>query len=58
MAGGYFYLRQSLPVYWFLVALVLVGTGYLVTTGGASDIGRATLRGLGGGMAMVPSFGG
>ena len=46
---GYLLLRRMLPVYWFLVALVLVGTGYLVVTGAATDVGRATLAMVGGG---------
>ena len=37
-------LRRKQPVFWFLVALVTVATGYLVATGAAQDIGR-TLAG-------------
>ncbi len=51
---GYLLLRRMLPVYWFLVALVLVGTGYLVVTGAATDVGRATLAIGGGGKAPAP----
>jgi hypothetical protein len=40
---GYLLLRRMMPVYWFLVALVLLGTGYLVVTGAAVDVGRAVM---------------
>ena len=52
---GYLLLRRMLPVYGFLVALVLVGTGYLVVTGAATEVGRATLATVGsGGKAPAP----
>ncbi len=51
---GYLLLRRMLPVFWFLAALVLVGTGYLVITGAATDVGRATLAMVGGGKAGTP----
>ncbi len=52
---GYLLLRRMLPVYWFLVALVLVGTSYLVVTGAAIDVGRAVVGGFGSGKAPVPA---
>jgi hypothetical protein len=52
---GYALLRRTLPVFYFLAALVLVGTGYLVVTGAATDIGRATLATFGSGKAPVPA---
>jgi len=33
-------LRRRLPVLWFAVALILVGTGYLAATGATDDIAR------------------
>ncbi|NOU05770.1 MAG: hypothetical protein HOO99_06260 [Hyphomicrobiaceae bacterium] len=47
---GAMLLRRQLKVFGFLVALVAVGTGYLVTTGAAQDIGRTILGG-----AAVPA---
>ncbi len=47
-------LRRQMKVFWFLVALVAVATGYLVSTGAAHDIGRALLGG-GTGSAKVPA---
>ena len=44
---GYALLRRQMPIFWFLTALVLMGTGYLVVTGAAVDIGRATLQMVG-----------
>lgn len=35
--------RQPSAIRGFVVALVLVGTGYLMATGAAGDIGRAVL---------------
>lgn len=32
--------RSQRAVFWFAVALILVGVGYLVATGAAADIGR------------------
>ena len=32
--------RRYRPVFWFAVALILLGVGYLVATGAASDIGH------------------
>jgi hypothetical protein len=40
---GYFLFRRNLAVFRLLVALVLVGTGYLIMTGAARDIGRSVL---------------
>ena len=39
-------LRRQMKMFWFLVALVTVGTGYLVSTGAAQDIGRTLLGGI------------
>ena len=33
--------RQPRPVFWFALALILVGIGYLMSTGATDDIGRA-----------------
>jgi dipeptide/tripeptide permease len=32
--------RRQRAVFWFALALILVGVGYLVATGAAGDIGR------------------
>lgn len=32
--------RRARPVFWFAAALIVVGTGYLVATGAADDIGN------------------
>lgn len=33
--------RNQRPVYWFALALILVGTGYLMATGATEDIARS-----------------
>jgi hypothetical protein len=38
-------LRRQMKVFWFLVALVAVGTSYLVVSGAAQDIGRTLIGG-------------
>ncbi len=38
--------RRQRPIFWFAAALILLGTGYLVATGAASDIGRRVAPGL------------
>lgn len=40
---GALLLRRNRPVFVLLLALVGVGTGYLVTTGAAQDIGRSLM---------------
>lgn len=35
--------RRSRPVFWFALALIVVGTGYLAATGATDDIARAFL---------------
>jgi hypothetical protein len=35
--------RQPHPVFWFAVALVLVGLGYLMATGATDDIARSIM---------------
>lgn len=35
--------RRSRPVFWFALALIVVGTGYLTATGATDDIARAVL---------------
>lgn len=45
IAYGFLWRRQR-PIFWFAAALILVGTGYLVATGAASDIGRRVAPGL------------
>lgn len=35
--------RSSRAVFWFAAALILVGLGYLVTTGATGDMARALL---------------
>jgi hypothetical protein len=35
--------RRQRAVFWFSVALILVGVGYLVATGAAADIARLIL---------------
>jgi hypothetical protein len=52
---GYLLLRRQLPIFWFLVALVICGTGYLVVTGAAVDVGRAVLAKVGAGTSAVPA---
>jgi len=32
--------RSLRPVFWFVLALIVVGSGYLVATGAAADIGH------------------
>ena len=32
--------KRHMPVFWFAVALILVGVGYLTSTGASGDIGR------------------
>jgi hypothetical protein len=32
--------RRNRAVFWFAVALIIMGTGYLIVTGAANDIGR------------------
>jgi hypothetical protein len=35
--------RSLQPVFWFALALIAVGVGYLVTTGATADIGNLIL---------------
>lgn len=35
--------RRSRPVFWFALACIVVGTGYLTATGATTDIARALL---------------
>lgn len=35
--------RRMLPVYWFVVALIVVGLGYLTATGATGDIARVVV---------------
>jgi hypothetical protein len=35
--------RRSVPVFWFAVALIVVGLGYLAATGATSDIAQFLL---------------
>ena len=37
--------RRQRPVFWFAVALILVGLGYLMATGATDDIARAVVPG-------------
>lgn len=37
------FLHRQRPVFYFAVALILVGLGYQLTTGASEDIGRAVL---------------
>lgn len=37
--------RQTRAVFWFAVALILVGLGYLAATGATDDIARSILPG-------------
>ena len=40
---AWLFLRRQRAVYLFAVALILVGTGYLMATGATSDIGNMVL---------------
>jgi dipeptide/tripeptide permease len=33
--------RQPRPIFWFALALILVGLGYLIATGATDDIARS-----------------
>ena len=35
--------RQSRAVFWFAVALIIVGVGYLMATGATDDIARSVI---------------
>ena len=35
--------RQPRPIFWFALALILVGLGYLMATGAADDIARSIM---------------
>ncbi len=35
--------RRLRPVFWFALALIMVGVGYLVTTGATADIANLVL---------------
>ena len=35
--------RQPRPVFWFALALILVGLGYLMATGATDDIARSLM---------------
>lgn len=35
--------RRMRPVFWFALALIVVGVGYLVATGATADIAQAVL---------------
>jgi dipeptide/tripeptide permease len=35
--------RQPRPVFWFALALILVGLGYLMATGATDDIARSIM---------------
>lgn len=41
LVAAFFLFRRNRPVFWFALAAILVGTGYLVTTGAAGDIARS-----------------
>jgi hypothetical protein len=45
LAWGFLW-RKHRPVFWFAVALTLVGVGYLVASGAAVDIARAIVPNL------------
>ena len=32
--------KRNAPIFWFTAAMILVGIGYLTSTGATSDIGR------------------
>jgi dipeptide/tripeptide permease len=38
--------RQPRPVFWFALALILVGLGYLMATGATDDIARSIAPGM------------
>jgi len=42
---GVILFRRNQPVFFLLGAMVAIGTGYLVATGAAEDIGRQILAG-------------
>ena len=35
--------RRMKPIFWFVLALIVVGVGYLFTTGATADIANAVL---------------
>ena len=35
--------RQARPIFWFALALILVGLGYLMATGATDDIARSLM---------------
>jgi len=37
--------RQQRPIFWFALALILVGLGYLMATGATDDIARSIVPG-------------
>jgi drug/metabolite transporter (DMT)-like permease len=45
LAWGFLW-RRHRPVFWFAVAITLVGVGYLVATGAALDIARIVVPNL------------
>jgi MYXO-CTERM domain-containing protein len=44
LAGAALWRRQR-PAFWFALALILVGLGYLMATGAADDIARSIVPG-------------
>lgn len=38
--------RRQRPIFWFALALIVVGTGYLAATGATDDIARRVAPGL------------
>jgi hypothetical protein len=41
LAGALLWRRQQRPLFWFALALILVGLGYLTATGATDDIARS-----------------
>lgn len=47
--------RRQRPVFWFAAAMIVLGVGYLWTTGAAGDIGRRWAPGLVAAPTTVPA---